>query len=86
MTLEQLLDKQAELNHKKKILEFRVKYNPADYANEWLALANEYAEIDSKCNFTYCMAHYKHYAPATRVLTDDAPRYAWQDAANMGGG
>ena len=82
MTLEEL---QKIKNH----LEFRQVRNPGDYAKEWLDLAAAYKEIGARANEAGAIARYRHYyrqATTTHKTTEEAPRYSWQDAENMGGG
>ena len=80
MTLDQVLEKQSELGKKKRQLEFITSYSPEQFAAAWLALAGEYAAIDSRANYAYCMAHYHHYAPVVQV--EPAFEYSWQEAAH----
>ena len=77
-----------ELKKEKNRLEFSQVHKPGDYADAWLELAEQYAAIDARANEAYCLGHYRHYRQATTThkTTEEAPRYSWQDAENMGGG
>lgn len=46
-----LFSEQERLNKKKRNLQRRDDQTPRD----WLALAEEYRQIDSRANYTYCM-------------------------------
>lgn len=81
-----LIDKQADLNKKKKVLEFSSS-SPA----EWNALAHEYELIDSRANYHYCITRAVHYAgfpipPAVVEVEPEIEVYDWQLQENGGGG
>lgn len=81
-----LMAKQADLNKKKKVLEFSSS-NPA----EWHELAHEYELIDSRANYAYCIQRAVHYAgfPIQVAVAEVEPElevYDWQLQENNGGG
>jgi len=83
-----LMAKQAELNRRKKMLEFT---NAT--AAEWNALAHEYELIDSRANYHYCITRAVHYAsfpiPIPVAVVEVEPElevYDWQMQENGGGG
>lgn len=81
-----LMAKQAELNKKKKVLEFT---NAS--AAEWYELAREYELIDSRANYAYCIQRAVHYAGfstpvAVAEVEPEIEVYDWQLQDNMGGG
>lgn len=83
---EKLKEKQAELNKRKKMLEFT---NAS--AAEWNELAHEYELIDSRANYHYCITRAVHYAgfPIPVAVVEVEPElevYDWQLQDNNGGG
>lgn len=62
----ELMDKQSDLNRRKKILEFQ---NAT--AAEWYALAKQYEAIDSRANYHYCIQRAVAYAPPCTCGYDD---------------
>jgi hypothetical protein len=73
MTIEGITDifaEQARLNIKKRILNLQ----PRQTAEEWLKLAREYQEIDSRGNFAYCTKKAQYYgARIERDVVPDVP-------------
>lgn len=53
--------KLEELRKEKKRLEFMQITKPKNYANEWMALAREYKNIDAIANAAYCRNRADHY-------------------------
>ncbi len=49
--IEDIFEQQARINRKKRNLQRRDDQTAAD----WLALAEEYKQIDSRANYTYCV-------------------------------
>ena len=94
-SLQDVLDRQAELNKKKRILQLRIDIDgdSESYAEEWLALAREYKEIDSRANTAFCLYRYYHYKPARRLEENEhivpEPEYQddtfdWQNRVDIG--
>lgn len=67
-TLEDVFTIQARLNRKKWILNQRTNQAMQD----WLKLADEYAEIDSRANHAYCMNKAVAYGYTVAVEEDMA--------------
>lgn len=76
-----IFDEQARLNQKKRQLSFRNDQTAAD----WLELAREYQEIDSRANFAHCTRKAIALGAKIEHKTDELPpEYDWQTRKDVG--